>query len=264
MKAQCAVLVVCFTALSAACGSQVVEARTWTSRSGETIEAKFIDFQGEQILLLRADGKAFAMVASQLCDSDQEFVRELSRFRRDTEPLGLLRTKSGSSYIGKIEDDGPHYVVHSPSGTKRPIPKDAATEVYRGADLLSGLRKALCTSDLLDNRAVAGLAEMTQEYGLDSERSRILHQAYLLRREQIQETPEALRGLADWCAEYALSGERTCRSRAAELEFDKLLTDARGDAVRLARLASRYRALGFPEQSEKAANKARAAEPGNP
>lgn len=263
MQAQSAVIAACFAASFVANDFQVVEARTWTNRSGETIEAKFIDFQGEQILLFRADGKAFAMAPSQLSDSDQEFVRELSRFRRDTEPPDLLRTKGGSSYVGKIEDDGRNYVVHMPSGSKRPIPKDVATEVYRGADLLGGLRRSLCTSDLLDNTTVARLAEMTKEYGLDLERSRILHQAYLLRREQIQGTPETLRELADWCAEYALPGERSCRSRAAELEFDELLKEARGDAMALAKLAGRYRVLGLLELSEKTADKARAAAPGN-
>ncbi len=54
----------------------IAPARTWTSASGNTVEAEFKALQGVMVILESADGKRLMIPLSQLSAEDQQFVRE--------------------------------------------------------------------------------------------------------------------------------------------------------------------------------------------
>lgn len=53
-----------------------LEARTWTSLDGKTIEAELVKADESKVTLKRADGKTFDIVLNKLSTSDQKFVAD--------------------------------------------------------------------------------------------------------------------------------------------------------------------------------------------
>ncbi len=52
-----------------------VQARTWTSSDGRSLEAEFVAKSGNTVTLKRAnDGKSFTLPLDKLSDADQEWI----------------------------------------------------------------------------------------------------------------------------------------------------------------------------------------------
>ncbi|MEM0897757.1 MAG: hypothetical protein AAGJ79_12840 [Verrucomicrobiota bacterium] len=60
----------------AICCLTSVMARTWTSTDGKTIEAEFVESDGESVTIRRDDGRNFTLVLERLSPTDREYVRE--------------------------------------------------------------------------------------------------------------------------------------------------------------------------------------------
>ncbi len=71
-------------------GWSASKARTWTNRSGKTVEAEFVSLTDETVRLKRkSDGKLFDFPLAKLSDADQAYARERGprTIARITEPL---------------------------------------------------------------------------------------------------------------------------------------------------------------------------------
>lgn len=70
-------LIPLFTCLLAAIFTPSIQARTWTSTDGKTLEAEFISATGLEVTIKRdSDGRTFTMPISRLSEADQAFIRE--------------------------------------------------------------------------------------------------------------------------------------------------------------------------------------------
>lgn len=57
----------------------VAAPRTWTSTDGRTIEAEFLGWEGDAIVLQRADGPRFTLALDKLSPADQKFAQRQPR-----------------------------------------------------------------------------------------------------------------------------------------------------------------------------------------
>jgi len=75
-----ALAVVCVALLAAARAVCAADAgvRTWTSVSGQTVEASFVKMEAGMVHLQRAGGETVGIPLSRLCQADQAVARELA------------------------------------------------------------------------------------------------------------------------------------------------------------------------------------------
>ncbi|MCH9022883.1 MAG: hypothetical protein IID32_08960, partial [Planctomycetes bacterium] len=75
-----------------------LEARTWTSLDGKTIEAEFVKADKANVTLKRSDGKTFTLAVNKLSESDQKFVADKSEKAATAEKIDTPKI------TGKIRD----------------------------------------------------------------------------------------------------------------------------------------------------------------
>ena len=79
-----------FTFALALCMATHLEARTWTSLDGKTIEAEFVKADVAKVTLKRSDGKTFEVELDKFSKSDQKFVadklKEVAEGEKDKTP----------------------------------------------------------------------------------------------------------------------------------------------------------------------------------
>lgn len=89
-------------------------ARTWTSATGNTVDAEFVRLEGQRVVLKTADGRTLGIPASQLSAADQEFVKGQAA------ASAFLEAESGN-------DGGPMVDIPPPEvGLAEPVPDKPA------------------------------------------------------------------------------------------------------------------------------------------
>lgn len=81
------------------------EMRTWTSTSGQTLEASFESFSSNVVRLKGANGKSFQLALSKLAAADQAAVKELARTTSTFKPQSLSPWRSTGSSSGGLSAD---------------------------------------------------------------------------------------------------------------------------------------------------------------
>jgi hypothetical protein len=81
------------------------EMRTWTSTSGQTLEASFESFSCNVVRLKGANGKSFQLSISKLSAADQATVKELARTSSTFKPQSSARLRSARLSSGGMSAD---------------------------------------------------------------------------------------------------------------------------------------------------------------
>jgi hypothetical protein len=90
------------------------EVRTWTDLKGRTMEARFIKFTGDKMVIKRADGRSFTVMPDLFSEVDRKYVEEMrGKVGADGKPWGK------SSVIQALV-----------SGKWRDVPEDAPIVYY--------------------------------------------------------------------------------------------------------------------------------------
>ena len=132
----------------------------------------------------------------------------------------VLITKSGAKYEGKVVDQGASYVLTKSSGGKMTFPKNMVLEVIRNDQLRTEFEKLLKTADLTNDSQLAKLAELASQAGMTNERKKLLSDAYVARRTQVEGKAADLKVLAAWARKYGLEEEAEASLAAAnDAEF---------------------------------------------
>lgn len=66
------------TAVVCLCLNAQAEMRIWTSKKGDTVEAKFVKMYGSKAVLKTVDGKMLHVPADGLCDDDQDYLSRVA------------------------------------------------------------------------------------------------------------------------------------------------------------------------------------------
>ena len=167
---------------------------------------------------------------------------------------GVLITKSGSRYTGKITEQDDSYILTKTSGGKMTFPKNMVKKVITSADLKAKFQQMRKSVVLTSDQAVEGILKYATETGLDSEKTALLSDAYAKRYPLACNKASSLRLLAKWCEKYSLDEKASeCLLRANKLTFPKKLTDAGKDIEQLARLTEWCVSRNMPEEAKLAA-----------
>lgn len=89
------------------CATVHAEMRIWTSRKGDTVEAKYVKMYGGKVVLKTADGRTLKIPPGGLCDDDQEFLTHLTAVPPRIEIKvddDLERDKKGNGYYHETEE----------------------------------------------------------------------------------------------------------------------------------------------------------------
>ena len=86
-----------------AAGDNDANDRTWTTKSGSTLEAEFIKYENGRVTLKTTDGKTMGIGLSSLIDDDQAFVKEVSSKPRKLSTTGLSSSSSSSGMLSEEE-----------------------------------------------------------------------------------------------------------------------------------------------------------------
>lgn len=90
------------TSIFVLCASSLLQARTWTSTAGTTVEGELVDFANRTVVIKTSDGRRLTVQLQQLSPADQNFVRE---WRADkTENKGTTPVKAAAPAASALSD----------------------------------------------------------------------------------------------------------------------------------------------------------------